>query len=151
MTRRVPGRFQEGIRDDTTLPLDDVLALPDLGRRSCSPRPASPWKRSEIVRDRPRESSLAGDVLDIARMPWRARRARARRPAAAMYTDSMHWRMIAFPVSSCLLLEANASRHQIPLRARADDRSTSSFKDNPSQPRPTYFRDGTIPDRMHDL
>ncbi|WP_434042778.1 MULTISPECIES: hypothetical protein [Sorangium] len=28
----MPGRFQEGIRDDTTLPLDDVLALPDLGR-----------------------------------------------------------------------------------------------------------------------
>ncbi|WP_437580948.1 DUF2169 domain-containing protein [Sorangium sp. So ce887] len=48
----------------------------------------SPWKRSEIVRDRPRESSLARDVLGIARVPWRARRARSRRPAATVCTDS---------------------------------------------------------------
>jgi hypothetical protein len=63
----------------------------------------------------------------------------------------IHQRTTAFPASFCLLLKANAGHHQMPLRARAYDRSTSSFKGHSSPPRPGHFRDGTIPNRMHDL
>ncbi|WP_437495124.1 hypothetical protein WME75_18215 [Sorangium sp. So ce1014] len=111
--------------------------------------PSIPWKRSEIVRDRPRESSLARDVLDIARMPWRARCARSRRPAGHVHGFIEERQPFLYPPASFLRQKRTTTR--CPCRARTYDRNTSSFKDNPSQPRPTYFRDGTIPSRMHDL